>query len=89
METAYRIAVLILLATLVGAVIYEGEKIAASQYHFSGMDVQQVQVVNAKRDPIPVETVVPVTVEGEVTVNGGKVPGKPVTFPVRVSLDRY
>jgi hypothetical protein len=88
MEAAFRITVVMLLAGLVGAVIYEGEKISANQYHFSGMDIQQVQIVNARRDPIPIEAVTPVTVEGEVAVNGGKIPGHLTSFPVRVSVDR-
>lgn len=45
MEAAYRIAVLVLLAGLIGAAIYESEKITANQYQFSSYDVQRVEVV--------------------------------------------
>jgi len=89
MESAYRIAVLMLLAAIVGAVVYEGEKITANQYHFSGMDIQQVQIVNARRDPIPIEAVAPVTVAGEVAVNGGTIQGQLLPEPVAVRVTRY
>ncbi|MGN6479496.1 hypothetical protein [Luteibacter sp.] len=59
MEAAYRIAVLALLAALVGAVVYEGEKINRNQYQFSSYDVQRVEVVNGKNDAIPVQAVEP------------------------------
>lgn len=64
MEAAFRIAVLVLLAALVGAVIYEGEKINRNQYQFSSYDVQRVEVVNGRRDAVPVqaEEPLPVTV---------------------------
>jgi hypothetical protein len=64
MEATYRIAVLALLAVLVGAVIYEGEKIDRNQYQFSSYDVQRVEVVNRKGDEILVraEEPLPVTV---------------------------
>ena len=89
MEAAYRIAVLGFLAALVVAVIYEGEKINRNQYRFSSYDVQRVEVVNAKNDAIPVETVAPVTVDGEVAVNGGKLPGQVLPEPVSVRVSRY
>jgi hypothetical protein len=82
MEALYRISVVLLLAALIGSVFVEGERIQKAIP--AGYDVQDVRIINAKNDAVPV------SVDGTVAVNGGVITGVGRLngeLPVRVRVE--